>query len=192
MGWEADSRYVDINTETLGLRRADGTKTLRSRGTKRSIDEVKSAMDLSVDHTRTYGSVCMIINYLAQDRPDILFATKGVVTEMSPPNTMAWEMAKRCGRYSSRERCRDSRRTIQLTPSRCRLRPCRVLEDAKVHRRHRSISREARVKGSIHDTGGDRSDERRVRVLRFCVWHSHSGGIQGHDQRLRTCGQGCT
>ena len=59
----------------------------------------------------------MIINYLAQDRPDILFATKGMVTGMFPPNTMAWEMAKRCGRYSSREWCRDSRRTIQLTPS---------------------------------------------------------------------------
>ena len=68
---------MEIITETLGLRRADGTKTLSSPGTKRSIGEVKGVTDLSEDQTRTYRIVCMIINYVAQDRPDILFATKG-------------------------------------------------------------------------------------------------------------------
>ena len=91
--------------------------------------------------------------------------------------------------WASRAWCRDSRRTIQLTPSRCRLRPCRVLGDAKVHHRHRSISREARDKGSIHDTDDDRVVERRVRVLRYCVWHCHSVGHEEHDLRLGTCGQ---
>ena len=123
LGWEADPMHVEIITETLGLRRADGTKTLSSPGTKRSNGEVKSATDLSEDQTRTYRSVYMLMNYVAQDRPDILFATQGMARGTSQPNTLR-EMTEICGRYSSRERRRDSRRTVQLTPSRCRLRPC--------------------------------------------------------------------
>ena len=76
LGWEADPRHVEIVAEMLGVRRADGTKTLSSPGTKRSIGEVKSATDLSEGHARTHRNVCMIINYLAQDRPIILFATE--------------------------------------------------------------------------------------------------------------------
>ena len=49
LGCEADPRFVESITETLGLRRADGTKTLRSPGTQRSSDEVNSATDLSED-----------------------------------------------------------------------------------------------------------------------------------------------
>ena len=124
LGWEADPKHVEITTETLGLRRTDGTKTLRSAGTKRSIEEVKTATDLSEDQTRTYRSVCMTINYVAQDKPEILFATKGMVRVASPLNILAREMTEMCGLDSSRERRRDSRRTIQVTPSRCRLGPC--------------------------------------------------------------------
>ena len=58
------------------------------------MDEVNNATDLSEDHARTHRSVCVRINHLAQERPDILFAAK-----MSQPNTLAWEAAKRCGRY---------------------------------------------------------------------------------------------
>ena len=52
--WEADPRHVEIITNTLGLRRAEGAKTLSSTGKKRSMDEVNNATDLSEDHTRTY------------------------------------------------------------------------------------------------------------------------------------------
>ncbi len=41
----------------------------------------------------------MRINYLAQDRPDLMFTTKEMARWMARPNTLAWEMAKRCGRY---------------------------------------------------------------------------------------------
>ena len=40
------------------------------------MDEVNNATHLGEDHTRTYRSVCVRINFLAQDRPDILFAAK--------------------------------------------------------------------------------------------------------------------
>ncbi len=46
-----------------------------------------------------FRSVCMRINYLAQDRPDIMFTAKELARWMATPTTLAWEMAKRCGRY---------------------------------------------------------------------------------------------
>ena len=68
--WKADMRHVEISTETIGLKRAEDSKTLSSLCIKRSMDEV-NATDLSEDHVRTYRSVCMRINYSAQDTPDI-------------------------------------------------------------------------------------------------------------------------
>ena len=94
---KAGPRHPDIVTETLGLRRAEGTKTLSSPGIQRSIDEVKSATDLSEDHASRCRRVCMRINYFALDTSDILFAAKDMARRMSQPHTMPWEMAKRCG-----------------------------------------------------------------------------------------------
>ena len=39
----------------------------------------------------------MRINYVAQDKRDILFAAKEMEKWMCQLNTMAWEMAQRCG-----------------------------------------------------------------------------------------------
>ena len=44
--------------------------------------------------------MCVRINYLAQDRLDILIASNETARWMSQPHTMALNMAKRCGRYS--------------------------------------------------------------------------------------------
>ena len=95
--WEADPRHVEIMTETLGLRRAEATKTLSSPAIESCVDEVNNATDFSEHHARTYRGVCVIINDLARDRPDILFAAKGMARWMSQPNVMTWEMAKSCG-----------------------------------------------------------------------------------------------
>ena len=76
LAWEADPRHKEIITETLGLRRAQATKTLSSLGIKRSMDEVNNSTNSSEDHAITHRSVCMRINYLAQYRPDILVAAK--------------------------------------------------------------------------------------------------------------------
>ena len=57
--WEEDPRRVEIITETLGLRRSGGTKTLSSLGFKRSMYHVNNVTGLSVDQARTYRSVCM-------------------------------------------------------------------------------------------------------------------------------------
>ena len=87
--------HVEITTERLGLSRA----TLSPPGMKRSLDEVNSATDLSDDHARTWRCVCMRTNCSAQDRLDIFFAAEERAKCMSQPKPMAWDMAKRCGRF---------------------------------------------------------------------------------------------
>ena len=67
---------MEIIALTLGLRLAEGTKTLSSPGIKRSMDKVNSGTDLSEDNARTYRSVT---NYLAEDRRDILTVAKEMV-----------------------------------------------------------------------------------------------------------------
>ena len=146
--------------ETLDLRRADGTKTLSSPGTERSIDEVNSATDLSEDEN-VPKRVCMIINYFPQDGPDILLATKGMVREMSQPNTMAWEMAKRMWsvlkpRMVQRFAPHHPVDTITLSTE--------TMQGAWETRRSTTGIAAYRgkhvIKGSIHDTDSDRVVER--------------------------------
>ena len=73
-------------------------------------------------------------------------------------------------------------------PIESRLRPCSVLEVAKVLNRHRSKSREARDRGSIDDTDGDRVCPAESQSSTLCAWPSHSVGMKSmardyaHDQ----------
>ena len=97
--WEADPRHAEIITTLLRLGRAARCKELGSPGVKRTMDEVNRATDLDPEMTAAYRSICMRINYLAQDRPDLMFTAKEMARWMARPNSLAWEMAKRCGRY---------------------------------------------------------------------------------------------
>ena len=72
--------------------------TLSSPGIKRGMDEGDSATGWSKDHASTYRSVRTGINYLAQDRTDIIFAAQEMARWISQPNTTAWEIATRCCR----------------------------------------------------------------------------------------------
>ena len=46
-----------------------------------------------------YRALAARANYLAQDRPDIQFATKELCREMSEPTLRGWNGLKRLGRY---------------------------------------------------------------------------------------------
>jgi hypothetical protein len=63
------------------------------------LEEIESATELDEEHAHAFRSVCMRIAYLAQDRPDLMYTAKELARWMARPNTLAWEMAKRCGRY---------------------------------------------------------------------------------------------
>ena len=55
--WEADPRDVGIIMETLGPRRAEGTKTRSSPGMKRSMGQVNSATGFRFVRARAYNNV---------------------------------------------------------------------------------------------------------------------------------------
>jgi hypothetical protein len=96
--WEADPRHAEIVVETLGLMRAINSKELSSPGVERTLEEVEQADALDPEHSALYRSLCMRINYLAQDRPDLQFTAKEMARWMAKPNLLSWEIAKRCGR----------------------------------------------------------------------------------------------
>ena len=136
--WEADQSHVVIITESLGLSRAEATKTLCSLGIKRSV--VNQVTDLSDERAGTYRSVCRRNSFLAQDRPDIFFTAREMARWMSQASFLSWEMAKRCGSYwQAGNDHADSR-----------LKPCEVL--AKVHHRACSQSRKTYNRGSVNST----------------------------------------
>ena len=54
---------------------------------------------LDPNQASTYRALAARANYLAQDRPDIHFATKELCREMSEPTLRGWNRLKRLGRY---------------------------------------------------------------------------------------------
>eukprot|EP00973_Karenia_brevis_P012895 1749607-Karenia_brevis.AAC.1 len=74
ISYEADPRHAEIIVEHLELRSA---KPVISPGSKELNDEKDDAA-LDKDKSSLYRAVVARANYLAQDRPDIQFATKEV------------------------------------------------------------------------------------------------------------------
>ena len=147
------------------------------------MEEVNNATDMSEDHVRTHRSVCTRINYLAQDRPDMLFAAKEVARWMSQRNTMAWELAKRCGRNLL-----GKPRMVQ----RFATQPPVETITLKIDSDHAGCLRTRRSTTGIASYHGKHviktasTTQRRVRILRSCALHSHSGGHAKHGRRSPT------
>lgn len=58
-----------------------------------------SARRSRLDDISRFRSIVMAASYLAEDRPDILDATKEAARFMSEPTTVAWERLERIGRF---------------------------------------------------------------------------------------------
>ena len=89
--YEADQRHADILIESLDLRSANPVSTP-------GIKESGGEGTLSNQQTE-YRAVAARCNYLAQYRPDLQFAAKGICRSMSSPEEEDWIKAKRMGRY---------------------------------------------------------------------------------------------
>ena len=80
--------------EQLGL---TGSKPLSTPGIKDSSDEL--SVPMSEADATTYRSLVARLNYLAQDRPDLGFASKELSRHMCAPSERDWSDLKRVGRY---------------------------------------------------------------------------------------------
>ena len=98
-GWEyeADQRHAGIIVQSLGLNDAKGFSTpgeLEKPWILEQPDEL-----LKADEASNYRSIVARVNFLAQDRADIQFATKEVCRDMSNPTESSKRKLKRLGRY---------------------------------------------------------------------------------------------
>ena len=91
---EADARHVDVLTHQLNLK---GAKSVASLGVKSTTSDV--GPPLPVHQHTPFRSMCIRVNYLAEDRPDVKFSCKDIARLMSETCEAGWQKLKRSGRY---------------------------------------------------------------------------------------------
>ena len=98
-GWEmeADQRHADIIIDQLNLKAANGDKTPCEEEKAWELED--NSTILQEKDARKYRELAARANYLAQDRPDIQFATKEVFRGMFQPTKGDLKKLRRLGRY---------------------------------------------------------------------------------------------
>ncbi len=98
-GWEyePDQRHAEIIVDSLGLKEAKAVET-PTEELKKWEDE-ENEKELSEEKQTKFRSIAARCNYLAADRPDLMYAVKEVCREMAKPTVGAWKKLKRIGRY---------------------------------------------------------------------------------------------
>ena len=95
---EADPRQAEKLLEELELV-GDGVKSVVTPGVKANAHQIVEEKELMErEHTRFRGLAARA-NYLAADRPDIIFAAKEICRMMAKPTDSAMSALKRLGRY---------------------------------------------------------------------------------------------
>ena len=79
--YEADQRHVELVIKELGLATAKPVSTPSTTEEVGKLDEVL----LNAGHSQKFRSVAARVNFLAQDRPDLQHASRGVLQHMSNP-----------------------------------------------------------------------------------------------------------
>ena len=82
--------------QELGL---EHSKEVKTPGVKESRKDSAEEHELSKDQASMYRRLVARLNYLAQDRSDIGYATKELCRKMSKPTEKDWIALKRIGRY---------------------------------------------------------------------------------------------
>ncbi len=92
--YEADPRHVEILVSSLGMENAN---SVSSPG--KDDDDYNEGEENIVGSSTEFRALAARANYLAQDRPDIQFATKEVCRSMANPQLGDWQKLKRLVRY---------------------------------------------------------------------------------------------
>lgn len=98
-GWEleADQRHADIIVQKLNLVQAKGVQTPCEDD--KVWQEEENAELLKEQDSRAFRELAARANYLAQDRPDIQYATKEICRGMCSPTRGDLRRLRRLGRY---------------------------------------------------------------------------------------------
>ena len=98
-GWEVepDQRHADLIVRELALAGANGVTT--PGGNEQRPQEGEVDEELSPADTTRYRAIAARANYLAADRPDLMYAVKELCRGMAKPTQRYWNKLKRLGRY---------------------------------------------------------------------------------------------
>ena len=92
---EADQRHADLVVRELGLESANSVNSPGEKG----IETKDNDKELDEGLVTKFRAVAARINFLAQDRHELLYPAKEVCRSMSKPTVGAWMRLKRIGRY---------------------------------------------------------------------------------------------
>ena len=94
--YEADIRRCEIFLKQLGL--TEKSKSLSSPGHKVSGNWMDDE-EMPKDRQTAYRSMCMILAYLASDRPELQYCSKEAARLMQRPTLLGEQMLKTAGRF---------------------------------------------------------------------------------------------
>ena len=94
--YEADPRHQEIIIKELGL---EGARALSTPGSKELPHKHDDEEPLLNPEATKYRAICARVNFLALDRPDLLFPAKECSRSMAEPKRKDWQKLKRVGRY---------------------------------------------------------------------------------------------
>ena len=83
--------------EQLGLKDAKPVETPTEE--EKKWDKEEDEKELGPDKQRHFRSIAARCNYIAADRPDLMFAAKCICRQMAKPSAGAWKKQKRARRY---------------------------------------------------------------------------------------------
>ena len=99
--YEPDERHAEKVVSDLGLEKAREVSTpcIPEVADKKKNKEDNGKIVLKPQDATKFRGIAARINYLAADRPDLQFASKGASKYMANPTLDGWEVLKRIGRY---------------------------------------------------------------------------------------------
>ena len=144
-GWEyePDQRHAEMIVEQLGSKEAKAVDAPTEEEKKWEAEE--DAQELSPDRQRSFRSVAARRNYIAADRPDLMYAVKCICRQMAKPTVGAWKKLKRVSVSTEVRlaRSRDSGGWLH------RLRLGGVCAHSEIHQRRDTDDRRAHDQGLV-------------------------------------------
>ena len=98
-GWEyePDQRHADMIIEAMGLQNSKGVSTPAEE--EKAWEEEQNNEELQTEKITTFRRIAARANYLAADRPDIMYSVKEKCRQMVKPTVKGWRQLKRLARY---------------------------------------------------------------------------------------------
>ena len=97
LGGRTDQRHADLIVQGLELESANKVGTPGGHDPRRKDGENEE--ELEGEEATRYRPLATRANYLAADRPDIMYSVKELCRGMAKPTRAYWHKLKRLGRY---------------------------------------------------------------------------------------------